>query len=163
MQLKPDNVTEIQARSALQADRALNAAQGLHSSEMRDRLGRLIQDPEQRDKQLRERIDELVGITFFGTLLKTMRDSNLKGPYGHGGRGEEVFQGQFDQLLAQRLGKTGRFGLSEAIYRRMTRNAKAAPTQTTGKVSPLFTTSLPFAANPWAEPTNESLMGSVEA
>ncbi len=74
-----------------------------------------------RDEQLRRKIDEFIGVTFFGTLLKVMRDSRLKGEYGHGGRGEEIFRAQLDAELAQRAGRGLRSGLNEAIYRQLSR------------------------------------------
>ena len=58
---------------------------------------------------------EVVGTVFYGTLLKTMRASNLKGQYGHGGRGEEVFQAQLDQTLADQAGQAASFNLAD-IY-----------------------------------------------
>ena len=41
---------------------------------------------------LRERVGEIVGQVFFGTLLKQMQASKFKTDYFRGGRGEEVFQ-----------------------------------------------------------------------
>ncbi len=122
-----NSVTEIQARSMVQGDRALGVARGLRG-QVRDRVGRPIEDPNRQDEVLRKRIDELVGMTFYGTLLKTMRDSALKAPYGHGGRGEEVFRGQLDLLLAERMGRAQRFDLNEAIYRSLTQGSKATST-----------------------------------
>jgi len=84
------------------------------------------------DPILRQRVDELVGQTFFGTLLRTMRSSCLKGPYGHGGRGEEVFGSQLDMLLAEQVGRSARSSLNEAIYRRL---VKTSPTWVHGGTS----------------------------
>lgn len=67
---------------------------------------------------LRETTNKLVGSVFFGTLLRTLRSSTLKGEYGHGGRGEEVFMGQLDQILAERAGQSRTYDLGEAILRR---------------------------------------------
>ena len=74
----------------------------------------------QRDLQrLRQSTGQVVGTVFYGTLLKTMRASNLKGQYGHGGRGEEVYQAQLDALIAERMGTASRGGLAETLYRRL--------------------------------------------
>jgi flagellar protein FlgJ len=54
-------------------------------------------------KQLREAFDSFVGETFYGQLLSAMRKTVDKSAYFHGGRAEEVFQGQMDQILAQKL------------------------------------------------------------
>lgn len=76
----------------------------------------------ERDLQrLRETSGKVVGSFFFGTLLKTMRESTLKGPFGHGGRGEEVFAGQLHGLLAERMGEAMNQGPQEALYRSLAR------------------------------------------
>jgi Rod binding domain-containing protein len=71
------------------------------------------------DPQLRESVNRVVGNFFFGTLLKSMRDSVLQGKYGHGGRGEEIFQAQLDQVFAEGAGLASNFGLSRAIMQRL--------------------------------------------
>jgi len=118
-----NTVARIQGEAAVQGDQVLRAANRL-GGQMRDSAGRVIEDAGQRDEELRRHVDELVGMTFYGTLLKTMRNSALKGPYGHGGRGEEVFRGQLDMLLAQRMGGARRFELNEAIFQRLSSRTK---------------------------------------
>ena len=78
------------------------------------------------ERGLRTSIDEFVGMVFYGQLLKAMRDSPLKSDIGHGGRGEDVFAGQLDIELSQRIGRSSGFHLSDAIYRRLRRGAVAA-------------------------------------
>jgi hypothetical protein len=68
---------------------------------------------------LREKVNEFVGLAFFGTLLQVSQDSALKAEYGHGGRGEEIFQSQLNLELAREAGRTGRLGIGEAIYERI--------------------------------------------
>jgi Rod binding domain-containing protein len=75
--------------------------------------------------KLRAAADEIVGQTFYGTLLRQMRASTLKGKYGHGGRGEEVFQAQLDQILAGAAARGRGAGISEAIVDRFERRAAA--------------------------------------
>ena len=58
------------------------------------------------DRQLREAFDAFVGEVFFGQMLKSMRKTLGKPPYFHGGRAEEVFQQQLDQVLAEKLAQT---------------------------------------------------------
>lgn len=53
-----------------------------------------------------EAFNTFVGQTFYGTMLKSMRSTVGKAAYLNGGRAEEVFTQQFDQVLAERLGKT---------------------------------------------------------
>jgi Rod binding domain-containing protein len=71
------------------------------------------------EQRLRETADKLVGTMFYGTLLRQMRASTLKGPYGHGGRGEEVFGAQLDQVLAERAGGARSYSLTEAVVRQL--------------------------------------------
>lgn len=72
----------------------------------------------QRDK-LKEITRQLVGSVFYGTLLKNMRASSLRGEIGHGGRGEEVFGAQLDGLLAERAGSATRGGLADQLYKHL--------------------------------------------
>jgi hypothetical protein len=76
-------------------------------------------NPAQRRQMLRQAIDEVVGATFYGPMLKMARDNPFKGEFGHGGRGEEIFGAQLDMELARRASHTSRNSLSDAIYRRL--------------------------------------------
>jgi hypothetical protein len=76
-----------------------------------------VQDPVACDlERLRKTVGQVFGSVFYGTLLKTMRESELKGPYGHGGYGEEVFSAQLHGLLAERAGTSMHNGLVDAVY-----------------------------------------------
>ncbi|MCP4590607.1 MAG: hypothetical protein GY842_07680 [bacterium] len=77
------------------------------------------QDP--RLAQLREVTGQVVGSVFFGTLLKTMRESPLRGSIGHGGRAEEVFASQLDAELASRAGLASRNDLTDTIFKHLAR------------------------------------------
>lgn len=77
----------------------------------------------QRDK-LREATRQLVGSVFYGTLLKNMRASSLRGEIGHGGRGEEVFGAQLDGVLAERAGMATRGGLADHLYKHLEHQQK---------------------------------------
>lgn len=54
-------------------------------------------------EELKDAFGDFVGNTFYGQLIASMRKTVDKPAYFHGGRGEEVFQGQLDQMLAERL------------------------------------------------------------
>ena len=56
-----------------------------------------------RPEELREVFDQFVGETFYNQMLKAMRQTVDKPAYLHGGRAEEVFQNQLDQLLSERM------------------------------------------------------------
>jgi len=72
-------------------------------------------------KRLKHVTGQIVGSVFYGTLLHTMRESKLKGAYGHGGRGEEVFAAQLDGVLAERLGSAPGNALRDTLYRHLER------------------------------------------
>lgn len=69
----------------------------------------------------RERVGELVGSIFYGQLLRQMNQSSLRSDLFHGGRGEEAFQGQLVQHLAERIGRSKNEPVSNAIHRSMDR------------------------------------------
>jgi hypothetical protein len=69
------------------------------------------------DASLRRRVGEFVGNVFYGTLIRQMNASSLKGKYFHGGRGEEIFQGQLGMEIAKRLGRAPDDPVSENLYR----------------------------------------------
>ena len=64
---------------------------------------------------------KVIGSVFFGTLLRSMRQSEMKGAYGHGGRGEEVFSGQLHEIYSEQAGQSMRGGLKEALLGRFSR------------------------------------------
>lgn len=72
-----------------------------------------------RQRQLKEAVDEAVGSIFFGEVFKRMRESKLKGPYGHGGRGEEIFSAQLHETLAKRMSHQANFRINDALYARL--------------------------------------------
>ena len=75
--------------------------------------------------KLREAADRIVGSAFYGTLLRIQRESGFKGPYGHGGRGEEVFRAQLDQIFAEQAGRARSFSLSDNIVARYEKRVRA--------------------------------------
>jgi hypothetical protein len=68
------------------------------------------------DTELREAFQDFVGQTFYGQLFKTMRQSVGKPAYFHGGRGEEVFQAQLDQILAERMAESSAESFTGPMY-----------------------------------------------
>ncbi len=61
----------------------------------------------EKPNEARETFDKFVGEVFYGQLLKAMRSTQSKPAYFHGGRAEEVFQQQFDQVLTEELTESG--------------------------------------------------------
>jgi hypothetical protein len=72
----------------------------------------------QNSGELREQFTQFVGETFFGQMIKAMRATVGKPAYFHGGRAEEVFQGQLDQKLAEHLTEASADKFSEPMFDR---------------------------------------------
>ena len=68
------------------------------------------------DEQVREAFQSFVGQTLFGQLLKAMRKTLDKPAYLHGGRAEEIFQQQLDQVLAEKIAETSADEFSEPMF-----------------------------------------------
>lgn len=91
-----------------------------HVSEVAERVSQAQQARQEKLQQVRTASQQLVGITFFQTMLQMAHNSSLKGEYGHGGRGEEVFTQQMDIVLAEKLAQSGRIRLADIIADRLT-------------------------------------------
>lgn len=65
---------------------------------------------------LRDTFTEFVGQTFFGQMMKAMRSTTDKPAYFHGGRAEEVFQGQLDQALSEHMTEASASDFSEPMF-----------------------------------------------
>jgi len=57
----------------------------------------------QQAEEVRDAFTAFVGQTFFSQMIKAMRTSTDKPSYLHGGRGEEIFQGQLDQTPSETM------------------------------------------------------------
>ena len=68
------------------------------------------------ESELRETFNDFVGQTFFGTMMKTMRQSVGKPAYFHGGRGEEAFQAQLDQILVEKVSDASAEKVAEPMF-----------------------------------------------
>jgi len=69
-----------------------------------------------KSQALRRNFNDFVGQTLFGEMLKSMRKSVPKSQYFHGGRGEQVFQQQLDQILAEKMSRTSAEKLSDPMF-----------------------------------------------
>jgi hypothetical protein len=66
--------------------------------------------------ELKQAFTDFVGQTFFGQLLKQMRASVGKPAFVHGGFGEDVFQGQLDQVLVERISDASAASFSDPMF-----------------------------------------------
>jgi hypothetical protein len=69
-------------------------------------------------EDVRQHFTQFVGEAFFGQMIKAMRSMTGKPAYFHGGRAEEVFQGQLDQKLAEHLTESSASRFAEPMFER---------------------------------------------
>ena len=73
--------------------------------------------------ELEKQVGRFVSGTFFGMMLKAMRDTVPDDGIFSGGRGEQVFRGMFDMELSERFAESGNFPLIEAAIRQLSGKA----------------------------------------
>ena len=83
-------------------------------------------DPSRAPVQGREEAAEQLECVFMSLLVKEMRQSLPEGLFG-GGPGSSVYEGLFDEHLAQQLCDGGGTGLREAILQTMNADAVREP------------------------------------
>ena len=71
------------------------------------------------EKQFRELLHQFIGQTLFGQMLKSMRATQEKNPYFHGGQAEEIYQSMLDMELTDQMTKSTTKTLSEPMYKLM--------------------------------------------
>jgi Rod binding domain-containing protein len=69
-------------------------------------------------EELRKQFTQFVGEAFYGQMLKAMRATIGKPAYFHGGRAEEVFQGQLDQQMTEHLTEASADKFAEPMFER---------------------------------------------
>jgi len=57
-------------------------------------------------------------------MLKAMRSTVGKAPYFHGGQAEEVFRGQLDQMLAEKMSDASAKTFTDPMYELFTLTRK---------------------------------------
>ena len=96
---------------------AMNAAQNARAK--KPDLAGAAQNPE-----LRKAFDAFVGETVFGQLLHSMRKTVGKPAYFNGGRAEEIFQQQLDQVLAKNISESSADKFSGPMFELFTLQRK---------------------------------------
>ena len=66
--------------------------------------------------ELQEKFRQFVGNTLYGQMLKSMRNTVGKPAYMHGGRTEEVFQQQLDQIMVEDLTKKSAATIADPMF-----------------------------------------------
>ncbi len=67
-------------------------------------------------EELREAFEDFVGQTFFAEMIKACRSSQQPSAYFHGGRAEEIFQGQLDQVLSEELSESSASKIADPMF-----------------------------------------------
>ena len=75
-------------------------------------------DPAVQAARVEQHARQLVSQTFFGTMLKQMRDSPFKSELFEGGRGGQAFSGLFDQKLVDQMSRGAGNKLVNAVVRK---------------------------------------------
>lgn len=71
----------------------------------------------QQAEEVQDAFRSFVGEAFFGQLLKSMRSTQGKPAYFHGGQAEEVFRSQLDQTLAQEMTAASADKIADPMFR----------------------------------------------
>lgn len=78
------------------------------------------------EQQLQKQATNLIGQTFFGTLLKQMRDSPFKSDLFSGGRGGQAFSEMYDQHIAMHMAQRSGAKLTRPIVKKFKAQATEA-------------------------------------
>ena len=68
-------------------------------------------------EEVRDAFRTCVGEAFFGQMLKSMRRTQGKPAYFHGGRAEEMFRSQLDQTMAQQMTVASADKIADPMFR----------------------------------------------
>lgn len=109
MQITSSNALPQATASSLDISSAVSNSDRLQS------LGERAKTTE-NSGELREKFQEFVGQTFFTELIKSLRTSQKGAAYFDGGRAEEIFQGQFDQMMTEHLSDASAKSISDPMF-----------------------------------------------
>jgi len=81
-----------------------------------DRATSLLPTAELDEREIKNQFQSIFGELLFGEMLKSMRKTVGKAAYFNGGRAEEIFTQQLEQVLAQHMSHTAAEPLVEPMY-----------------------------------------------
>ena len=73
-------------------------------------------NPSAASPELRQAFQDFVGQTFFSEMIKACRSGQKPSAYFNGGRAEEIFQGQLDQVMSEELSKSSAEKISDPMF-----------------------------------------------
>lgn len=75
-----------------------------------------VMPSDEETDEFRKVFHQFVGQTLYGQMLKTMRESQQKPAYFHGGRTEEIFQEQLDNVLVEKITEATPKSFSDTMF-----------------------------------------------
>ena len=66
--------------------------------------------------ELKDAFQDFVGQTLFSQMIKAARSTQQPSAYFNGGRAEEIFQGQLDQVLAEEMSESSAEKFADPMY-----------------------------------------------
>lgn len=118
---------------------SLNAADDAHQSQQQSNA------EDAHRAELTRNAQKLISQTFFGPMLRQMRNSPFKSELFEGGRGGQVFTSMFDQHLSEQMAG----GAGEKLVNALVRRLQRIRTQANGGHELNARTEIPKAANPY--------------
>lgn len=116
-----DDLNHVRHAPAIAATAAINAAVRSQEADEHART------QEEHHEELTRQAQKLVSHTFFGPMLRQMRNSPFKNDLFDGGRGGQVFHAMFDQHLADRMAGSANNKLVSALVRQLEGGSQPAP------------------------------------
>lgn len=86
------------------------------SSKQRQAGAELLGGANQSPDALKDAFQDFVGQTLFSQMIKAARSTQQPSAYFNGGRAEEIFQGQFDQVLAEKMSDASAEKIADPMY-----------------------------------------------
>ena len=115
MQISPNSTASYATFDTLQPPVSPNLIQSPDVPTFAVDVGLGAETAKQPD-ELKEAFQDFVGQTFFGEMIKAFRTTQQPSKYFHGGRAEEIFQGQFDQVLTEKLSAASADKIADPMY-----------------------------------------------
>ncbi len=85
--------------------------------------------PQKEELTAQDAFQDFVAGTFYKMMLKSLRSTEQKPAYFHGGRAEEIFKGQLDQTIAEDLAKEHGAAFSDPLFQVFTQQVRSAQQQ----------------------------------
>ncbi len=100
----------------IQSSSSSSISQSTSDMLVRDGQSLTAADEKNSDQDLRKAFQDFVGQTFFSEMLKAFRATQENSAYFHGGRAEEIFQGQLDQVLTEKLSESSAQKIADPMF-----------------------------------------------